>query len=94
MPKGKPANPASVRRYLAKAFGDRLGEVRAAMQAAAALLPAAELNRVGFRIYEGFRPDVAVGVEGWGAKGELDVERIRRAAEAVAGQQRPLPGPL
>lgn len=81
--KGKPADPAGVRRYLAKAFGERLGEVRAAMEAAAALLPTAQLNRVGFRIYKGFRPKVPVGVEGWGEKGELDIGSIRRAAEAA-----------
>jgi len=61
---GAPASPDAVRRYLAKAFGDRLDEVRTAMKAAAALLPPEELNHVGFRIYEGFRPDVPVGVEG------------------------------
>jgi hypothetical protein len=35
-----------------------------------------ELNRVGFRLYERFRPDVPEGAQGWGAKGELRVERI------------------
>ncbi|MGO9897576.1 MAG: hypothetical protein ACLPX8_25590, partial [Bryobacteraceae bacterium] len=77
--KGKPADPAAVRRHL-RAFGDRLGEVCAAMEAAAALLPPEELNRVGFRIYAGFRPEVPLGAEGWGAKGELQVSvsRLRR----------------
>ena len=54
------------------------------MEAAAAMFPPAELNRVGFRVYEGFRPEVPVGVEGWGAKGELLTERIQAAAEALA----------
>jgi hypothetical protein len=84
--KEQPADPAAVRRYLTKAFGDRLAEVRAAMQAATALLAPEELNRVGFRIYEGFRPEVAPGAEGRGAKGELQVERICAAAAAVAGR--------
>jgi hypothetical protein len=66
--KGKPADPGAVRRYLTKAFGGRLAEVRAAMEAAAALLPPEDLNRVGFRIYEGFRPEVAPGAEGSGAR--------------------------
>ena len=32
----------------------------------AASLPPDELSRVGFRLYERFRPDVPDGVEGWG----------------------------
>ena len=77
--KGKPASARSVQSYIAKAFGDRLGEARAAMEALAASLPPEELNRVGFRLYERFRPDVPAGAEGWGAKGELRVERVRTA---------------
>ncbi len=76
---GKPADAGAVRRYLQRAFGDRLTEVRAAMEAAAARLPPEELNRVGFRLYEVFRPAVPEGVEGWGAKGELTIERIGAA---------------
>ena len=87
--KGKPADPVAIRRYLLRAFGDRLGEVRATMEAAAALLSPEELNGVGFRIYEGFRPEVPLGAEGWGAKGELQVERIGVAAAAVAGRSVP-----
>jgi hypothetical protein len=41
-----------------RTFGDRLGEARAALEALAASLPPAELNRIGFRLYERFRPDV------------------------------------
>jgi hypothetical protein len=47
----------------------------------AASLPADELNRVGFRLYERFRPEVPEGVEGWGAKALLDIGRIRQAAD-------------
>jgi hypothetical protein len=78
---GRPQSPGSVRSYLARAFGQRLGEVRAAMEALASSLPPDELNRTGFRLYERFRPEVPEGVEGWGAKAELRIERIRRAAE-------------
>jgi hypothetical protein len=39
---GKPAAAKSVQSYIARAFGDRLGEARAAS------LPPEELNRVGF----------------------------------------------
>ena len=79
--KDKPASPASVRNYLARAFGERLGEVRGAMEALAASLPPDELDRVGFRLYERFRPEVPEGVEGWGAKALLDIGRIRQAAD-------------
>jgi hypothetical protein len=83
--KGKPASADAVRRYLAKAFGDRLPEVRTAMQAATATIPPEELNRIGFRIYERFRPEVPVGVAGWGAKGALVIESIQDAAATLAG---------
>lgn len=76
-----PQSAVSVRNYLARAFGDRLGEVRAAMDGLASSLPLDELNRVGFRLYEGFRPEVPDGVEGWGKKAVLDIGRIKRAAE-------------
>jgi hypothetical protein len=38
-----------------------------------------ELNRIGFRLYEKFRPEVPPGAEGWGAKALLDVDKIRAA---------------
>jgi hypothetical protein len=76
----RPQSPASVRAYLARAFGDRLGEVRAAMEALASSMPPGELDRVGFRLYERFRPEVPEGVEGWGAKALLDIARIKQAA--------------
>ena len=67
------------RRTLPKAFGDRLDEARAAMDALAGSVPPEEFNRVGFRLYERFRPDVPDGAQGWGAKGELRLERIAGA---------------
>jgi hypothetical protein len=77
---GKPASAKSVQSYIVRAFGDRLTEAREAMDALAASLPTEELNRVGFRLYERFRPDVPEGAQGWGAKGELRVERNVGAA--------------
>ncbi len=77
----RPQSPASVKAYLARAFGDRLGEVRSAMEALAASLPPDELNRTGFRLYERFRPEVPEGVEGWGAKAVLDMGRIEGAVD-------------
>ncbi|MFC7538777.1 hypothetical protein ACFQU2_03970 [Siccirubricoccus deserti] len=49
------------------------------MERLAALLAPDELERVGFRLYERFRPEVPEGVEGWGAKAELRIRRIRGA---------------
>jgi hypothetical protein len=77
----KPAKAAPVQAYVAKAFGSRLGEVRAAMEELAARFEPEELNRVGFRLYERFRPEVLANVRGWGAKGELDLDRVRKAVE-------------
>jgi hypothetical protein len=50
------------------------------MEQLAASLPPDDLNRVGFRLYERFRPEVPEGVVGWGAKAALDIARIRKAA--------------
>jgi hypothetical protein len=79
---GKPAPAGPVRAYVAKAFGDRLGEVRRVMEELAARYEPEELNRIGFRLYERFRPEVPPDVRGWGAKGVLDLERIRAAGDA------------
>ena len=53
------------------------------MEALAASLPPPldELSSVGFRLYERFRPNVPDGAQGWGAKGELRIERIIEARE-------------
>src|SRR4051812_849962 len=48
---GKPAASKPVQSYIARAFGDRLSEVRAAMEELAASLSPEELNRIGFRLY-------------------------------------------
>ena len=76
---GKPASSRSVAGYVARAFGERLAEERAAMEELAASLPREELNRTGFQLYEAFRPSVPEGVKGWGAKAELRLERIKAA---------------
>jgi hypothetical protein len=76
----QPSDPAAVERYLAKAFGDHLADVRSAMEELAARYEPAELNRIGFRLYERFRPEVPAGNEGLGAKAVLEIERIRTAA--------------
>ncbi|HQT75562.1 MAG: hypothetical protein B7Z80_01295 [Rhodospirillales bacterium 20-64-7] len=75
----KPADPAAVMRYLTKAFGAQLDDVRQAMEELAARYEPAELNRIGFRLYETFRPDVPPGNQGWGAKAVLSLEKILSA---------------
>jgi hypothetical protein len=78
--KGKPIAPASVQRYLESKFGESLAAVEQAMDQLARSLPADELARRAYSLYEVFRPQVPAGVGGWGAAGTLDLERIRSAA--------------
>lgn len=72
----QPSSPEAVERYLVKALGDRLAEVRGAMEELARRYKPAELNRIGFKLYEKFRPEVPTGNAGWGAKAALDVGKI------------------
>jgi hypothetical protein len=72
----RPASAASVERDLESKFEDGLAEVRAAMQRLAGSMSPEVLNRRGFGLYEAFRPAVPAGGRGWGAAGELDLDRI------------------
>ena len=72
---------AAVGAALLRAFGKRLAEVREAMEELAGRFEPEKPNRVGFRLYEAFRPEVPADVRGWGAKGELDLRRIRGAMQ-------------
>lgn len=76
---GKAAAVAPARGYVERAFGEHLAAVRKAMEDLAGSVDPDELNRVGFRLYERFRPEVEPGAKGWGAKGVLDLEKLRRA---------------
>lgn len=78
---GKPEPAAPVGAYINKAFGEHLATVRGAMEALAARYDPQELNRVAFRLYEHFRPEVPADAGGWGAKGVLDLDRIRTASD-------------
>jgi len=40
-----------------------------------------ELKQAAFGLYEKFRPEIPKGKEGWGAKGELDIGKIRHLAK-------------
>jgi hypothetical protein len=76
----QPADPASVQRYLTRAFSHHIDAVRTAMERLAAQHEPAELNRIGFRLYEKFRPDVPPGNEGWAKKAALDISKILSAS--------------
>jgi hypothetical protein len=39
-----------------------------------------QLETRAFALYEKFRPQIPEGKKGWGAKGELDLDLIRRLA--------------
>jgi hypothetical protein len=79
--KDKPVSPESVARYLESKFGAALPDARAAMERLARSLPPERLAAEAFHLYEQFRPDVPRGRGGWGAKGNLDLGRIRSLAE-------------
>jgi hypothetical protein len=74
--KEEPISPQSVARYLDGKFGEALLDARAAMERLARSLPPERLAVEAFHLYEQFRPEVAAGVKGWGAKGTLDIGRI------------------
>lgn len=76
-----PIEPEGVERYLEGKFGEALETVRRAMEALAASLNPAELAVRAYALYERFRPSIPDGVRGWGAKGELNIDRIRELAE-------------
>ena len=78
---GHAASPGPAWAYVERAFGEHLPTVRRAMEHLAASMPPDELNRVGFRLYEHFRPEVPAGAKGWGAKGILDLKAIEDARD-------------
>ncbi len=79
--KDKPIEAEGVARYLTEKFGDGLAPARAAMRALARSLSADELAGAAFGLYEQFRPAIPAGTRGWGAKGQLDLERVRALAK-------------
>src|ERR1017187_8246672 len=74
----KPIEPGGVERYLESKFGDALPKTRKAMTELVNALNPDELAQNGFGLYEQFRPVIPEGVQGWGAKGELDLGRISK----------------
>jgi hypothetical protein len=78
--KNKPIEPESVERYLESKFGDSFGTVRAVMHDLANAFRAEQLPENAFGPNEKFRPAIPEGVTGWGAKGNLEIDRIRSFA--------------
>jgi hypothetical protein len=78
--KGAPIHASSVQHYLEGKFGAALPEVRQAMQELAAAFTPDELEEQAYRLYVKFRPEIPAGKQGWGAKGQLDTDRIRSLA--------------
>ena len=81
--KSKHVEPEGVERYLESKFGDVLLEVRKAMTELANALKPNELAQRGFGLYEQLRPNIPEGVQGLGAKGELDLGRIWKLAAQI-----------
>jgi len=79
----RPVEPAGVERYLQGKFGEALQSVRRVMKELAGSFEPDELASKAFPLYERFRPEIPSGVRGWGAKGELDLDRIRELAGAA-----------
>jgi len=73
----RPIEPAGVERYLQGKFGEAFESVRRAMEDLASVHSPKELATRAFSLYEHFRPGIPDGVRGWGAKGELDLDRLR-----------------
>ena len=69
-------SPESVERYLRVRFGERFEAARKAMGRLARSAPAPVIAKRAYALYEKFRPDIPEGVRGWGAAGELDLDRI------------------
>jgi hypothetical protein len=67
-----------VQRYLVSKFKEALPDAKASMEALAASLSPRGLAARAYELYEYFRPVVPAGVKGWGAVGELDLDKLRR----------------
>lgn len=78
--KNQPIESKSVERYLESKFGESLGTARSAMRDLAKAFRPEQLSENAFSLYEKFRPAIPEGVRGWGAKGNLNIERIRSFA--------------
>jgi hypothetical protein len=78
--KGKAIRPETVEHYLQLKFKEDLPDVEAAMKELARAYKPQELAAHAYLLYEGFRPEIPEGTRGWGAQGELDLDKIRSLA--------------
>jgi hypothetical protein len=78
--KNEMIDPKSVEKYVLQKFGNDLTEVREAMESLAKAFTKEKLATEAYKLYEKFRPTVAEGQKGWGAKGDLDLGMIRSLA--------------
>jgi len=78
--KDQPISPSSVERYLQGKFGDRLSDAKRAMESLARSWPPDDLAAHAYDLYEKFRPAIPPGVRGWGAAGDLYLDRISSLA--------------
>ena len=60
--------------------GASLDAARSAMRDLAKAFRPEQLLKNAFSLYEEFRPAIPEGMTGWGAKGKLDIDRIRSLA--------------
>jgi hypothetical protein len=79
--KEKAIDPESVERYVFTKFGEGYDDALGAMRALAKSRTPAKLAGEAYHLYEQFRPAVAAGTRGWGAKGTLDLAAIRQLAK-------------
>jgi hypothetical protein len=79
--KGEEIDPGGVEKYLKQKFGDDLVEARTAMEKLAKSFTPRQLESQAFGLYEKFRPAIPEGKQGWGAKGELDLDVVRSLAK-------------
>jgi hypothetical protein len=77
----QPIDPKGVTRYVQQKFGEALPDVRAAMEALAAVYSPDQLATRAYALYEQFRPAIPEGTRGWGAAGPLDLDLIRALAQ-------------
>ena len=84
-----PAEPESVRKYLAGRFQENLPWVETKLVELAATFNAAELDREAMNIYMRLRPNVPKGRQGWGRAGLLDTDKLDALIRKRSGQPRP-----
>jgi hypothetical protein len=73
-------DPKGVECYLDSKFGESLDTSRSALRSLAMAFSREQLANNAFGLYEEFRPAIPAGATGWGAKGKLDIDRIRSLA--------------